>query len=79
MNGSPCFDCKNRFPGCHTRCLEYIDFRQKRDVLLEGVKEQKNLYRLVKYSGIPYAQRRQKTATQHKAAKARPERPSTQN
>lgn len=73
---SPCFGCMNRFPGCHDRCLEYIDFRQKRDVFLETVKENKRLSKLVKYSGLSYAERSKMTDTQKMAIKARPERPS---
>ena len=78
MKKSPCLDCKNRFPGCHDRCLEYIDFRQKRDAFLQDVKEKKRLNGLVKFSNLSYSQRRTKTSTQYKAAKARPERPSKQ-
>lgn len=76
MRSSPCLGCQKKFIGCHSNCLEYIDFRQKLDVDNDERKRRKKLDGLVKYSDIPYAQRRKKTETQRKAYKARPERPS---
>lgn len=76
MNNSPCFGCKKGFIGCHSKCLEFIDFRQKLDVLNEEIKKKKKLDGLVTFSGIPYSQRKSKSAIQRKANKARPERPS---
>lgn len=76
MRSSPCLGCKKSFIGCHSKCLEYIDFRQKLDVENDEMKRKKKLDGLVKFSDIPYAQRRKKTEIQRKAYHSRPERPS---
>ena len=28
-NGNPCYNCKNRRTGCHSVCLEYINWKQE--------------------------------------------------
>lgn len=32
---SPCKGCKNRYVGCHSDCIEYLDYKRK----IEMVKE----------------------------------------
>ena len=28
----PCYGCEKRFVGCHSTCLDYMDYRQKMEV-----------------------------------------------
>ena len=76
MKGSPCLGCQNRFVGCHSKCLEYIDFEQRNDVMKQTIKKAKKLDGLCTFSNLSYKSRRTKSAAQKRAHKARPERPS---
>ena len=38
-NDSSCLDCKNRYPGCHSTCENYKNYKEK----LEKIKENKRL------------------------------------
>ena len=76
MKLSPCKGCQNRFVGCHSKCLEYIDYEQKNDVEKQAIKNAKRLNGLVSFSNLSYSSRRTKSAAQKRAHKARPERPS---
>lgn len=31
MNKSPCLDCPDRHPGCHSTCDKYQQFKQKKE------------------------------------------------
>lgn len=39
MNRPPCkvdgHDCENRFPGCHDKCLKYMDYARGREEYLK--------------------------------------------
>ena len=39
----PCKNCDNRFVGCHSECLKYIDYRQKLDVYRQTEKTDKKV------------------------------------
>ena len=34
-NQPPCNGCTTRYQGCHSQCIKYIDWKQKRQVLLD--------------------------------------------
>lgn len=76
MSESPCLGCQKGFIGCHSKCLEYIDYRQKLDVMNEQIKKAKKLDGLCAFSNLSYSSRRTKSAAQRRAHRARPERPS---
>lgn len=76
MRKSPCHGCGKRFVGCHSECLEYIDFVQKNDADREEINRQKRIDKLSKFSGYSYSSRRRLTDTQRQARKNRPVRPS---
>ena len=38
MSGdAPCYKCETRYAGCHSSCVKYMDFVQKRAVELEKI------------------------------------------
>lgn len=41
MKMSPCKDCKNRYPGCHDKCLAFIDWTQERQVVKDKLFKEK--------------------------------------
>ena len=43
---APCYKCELRYAGCHTNCVKYIDFVQKREVEMEKVRTAKTVDRL---------------------------------
>ena len=47
MSGdAPCYKCETRYAGCHSSCVKYMDFVQKRAVELEKIKTAKTVERL---------------------------------
>lgn len=38
---SPCKDCPNRYVGCHSTCVKYIDYQQKAAVEREEIKKKR--------------------------------------
>lgn len=44
MIEGPCHGCTDRYVGCHSKCLKYIDYRQKLDTENLRIKEQKKGY-----------------------------------
>lgn len=43
-NECPCKECHNRnenYAGCHDKCLKYIDWRQRKDVIKSHVHDAK--------------------------------------
>ena len=40
-NNSPCKDCSDRCPGCHSKCDKYIKFRQELTARSEAIRKQK--------------------------------------
>ena len=47
---SPCKDCQNRFVGCHSSCVKYIDYKQASSVRAKAVKEKKKELRGGEYT-----------------------------
>ena len=43
----PCRGCVDRFVGCHSKCLRYIDWKQKHELKLEHIHEQKSINNLL--------------------------------
>ena len=41
----PCLNCQDRVLGCHSTCLEYLEFRRERDELLEKKQQEKPFWR----------------------------------
>ncbi len=50
---SPCYKCPDRYPGCHSECDEYIEFRKSEDDL----KKKDRTHRIAYYSD-PYGKKR---------------------
>ena len=38
---SPCKDCQDRFVGCHSSCVKYIDYKQASIIKNEEVRQRK--------------------------------------
>ena len=38
---SPCYECKNRKPGCHSECEEYRKYKEIHDAEVEQIRERK--------------------------------------
>lgn len=38
---APCYNCEDRYVGCHSKCKNYISFRQAKDEENEVVKKRK--------------------------------------
>ena len=43
---APCYKCETRYAGCHSNCVKYIDFVQKREVEMEKIRTAKTVERL---------------------------------
>lgn len=43
MKTGPCKQCTERFVGCHSECLKYIDWRQQIDIAKQ-TKEKESVY-----------------------------------
>lgn len=43
----PCRNCLDRYVGCHSNCVRYVDWKQQHDVELDNIREQKNLDNLL--------------------------------
>lgn len=43
----PCKGCLDRFVGCHSSCVRYIDWDQKHKVKLANIREQKSMNSLL--------------------------------
>ena len=39
----PCKNCKDRYVGCHVKCLSYIDWKQRREAKLQDIKTQNDI------------------------------------
>lgn len=58
---SPCLGCKERYIGCHSDCLKYIDYAQANEALRmkrNRIKFEHNLTRTLKRDGCEKARRR---------------------
>lgn len=47
MNKSPCYDCKNRYVGCHGNCQVYLEFFNSRAEYRDRVFQEKEANRAV--------------------------------
>ena len=43
---SKCRFCKDRYPGCHSSCKSYIDFRKELDTYNENLRDLKDKQRV---------------------------------
>ena len=44
----PCRECtEERYVGCHSKCLKYIDWKQQHDVKLQNLHKQKDMNSLL--------------------------------
>lgn len=55
MNKQVCFNCKDRFSGCHSICPLFIAESNKRDKILDQVKKNKGL--TVNFTGFQVGSR----------------------
>lgn len=44
---SPCKQCLNRYVGCHSTCVKYLDWSQQHKIKLEQRREQKKIDNLL--------------------------------
>ena len=44
---SPCKQCPNRYVGCHSTCVKYLDWSQQYKIKLEQRREQKKIDNLL--------------------------------
>jgi len=42
-NGCPCKNCINRYVGCHSNCVPYMDWKQQREAKLQALQEQHDI------------------------------------
>lgn len=40
---SPCKECLNRYVGCHSTCVKYIDWKQSHEVKLQEMHNKKKI------------------------------------
>lgn len=43
----PCKECIERYVGCHSKCLKYVDWKQQHDVKLQNIQKQKDMNSLL--------------------------------
>ena len=43
---APCKGCEKRYIGCHSKCLDYMDFQQKAALISQEVRNRKNSERI---------------------------------
>lgn len=47
---NPCKNCSERYVGCHSKCLKYIDWKQAKDAYNTMIREDKDIKRVIKKS-----------------------------
>lgn len=52
MGITPCKECRQRYPACHDKCLSYIDWKQKNQVIKDRIFKEKEAIRGVRDSNL---------------------------
>ena len=52
VKNSPCKDCPSRYPGCHSNCKDYKEFKQALDERNDLIRQERDRYNDVRAGSI---------------------------